>query len=106
MLRFWISGIGTIESENEIEIKNFATLAVNGFENEEEAQAYINKLPKYVKAKAHHVTGIDNVRYIQVAIEINNYKKVTGEVNETGAKRVKKFVDLAKKRRYIKINIK
>lgn len=102
MLKFWISGIGTVESEKDIEIKNFTTLAVNGFENEEEAQAYIKKFPKYVNAKVHHVTGIHDVKYIQVAIEINNYIKVTGGVNETGAKRAKKFIDIAKKEGILK----
>ena len=102
MLKFWISGIGTIESEKDVEIKNFTTLAVNGFENEEETQAYINKLPKYVKAKMYTVKGLNDTTYLQVAIEINNYKKVTGEINETGEKRVKKFVELAIKEGVLK----
>ena len=102
MLKFWISGIGTIKSENEIQIKNFTTLAVNGFKNEEEAQTYINKLPKYVKAKIFSVKGLDNTTYLQIAIEINNYKKVTGGVNETGEKRIKKFIELAKKEGILK----
>lgn len=102
MLKFWISGIGTVESEKDIEIKNFTTLAVNGFENEEEAQAYIKKFPKYVNAKMYSVRSINDISYLQVAIEINNYKKVTGEINETGAKRAKKFIDIAIKEGILK----
>ena len=102
MLKFWISGIGIIENEKDIEIKNFTTLAINGFENEEKAQAYASKFPKYVKAKVYTVKGIDDVKYLQVAIEINNYKKVIGEVNEIGEKRVKKFIDVAKKEGILK----
>ena len=102
MLKFWISGIGIIENEKDIEIKNFTTLAINGFENEEKAQAYASKFPKYVKAKVYTVKGIDDVKYLQVAIEINNYKKVIGEVNEMGEKRVKKFIDVAKKEGILK----
>ena len=102
MLNFWISGIGVIESEKDIEIKNFTTLAINGFENEEKAQEYANKFPKYVKAKVYTVKGIDDVKYLQVAIEINNYKKVIGEVNEIGEKRIKKFIDIAKKEGILK----
>lgn len=102
MLRFWISGIGTIESEKDVEIQDFTTLAVNGFKNEEEAQAYISRFPKYVNAKMYTVRGIGDITYLQVAIEINNYKKVTGEINETGARRAKKFIAIAKQEGILK----
>lgn len=100
---------------NELEKSVLKGHSVNvvGFENETAAQEFINLFPKYVKLNTGTITtsdggfkerGIMEIapnKAIYVDFKIMQRNSVTGDLNETGIKRLKKFVEILKKENLI-----
>jgi hypothetical protein len=68
-------------------------ISVHGFNSLEEAKQIVNNFPKFVKVKTSHYANrlINEESYI-IEITINALNNTTGEINETGDKRLTRFV--------------
>jgi hypothetical protein len=69
---------------------------ISKFANKEEAAAFANNFPKFVKVRFCSVSGGDPSTYFIVDFYVNWTSKATGVHNEAGMKRAKKFVEVMK----------
>jgi hypothetical protein len=111
--------IGVLRAATEKEIreaaKTGASITLYGFENQEAAEAFTTKFPKYVKARAGKTIScikanfgedrvtFDGFQYACFTIRVNGMptNEKTGEFNEAGEKRLNKLIEVLKKENLI-----
>lgn len=95
------------------------SISLYGLESKEEADALAGKFPKYTKVRSTACKGSSSFESYGISskqLDTDNYDKhvtygisiwvspvndVTGQFNETGQKRIAKFIDIIKKEGFI-----
>lgn len=99
--------------------KKSSGIVLYGLASKEEADSFVNKFPKYTKVKSATCTssksfeiydiysenlnknGYDTHITYGISFSVLAINGVTGEFNETGQKRINKFIDVLKREGYI-----
>ena len=94
----------TVESTEEAirnAILDSKRISFMDFDSEEDSKRFAEKFPKYVKVKPCIMSGVDAIYYM-ADFRVSSLNDVTGEVNETGLKRLDGLIKTLKREGYIK----
>lgn len=110
MERIFFNGYGTMTSEKQIR-NNIEDMKSNKserdiqlelrFANENDRNNFETNFPKYLKFRKTTTSGAGGYISYNLDLNVSCLNVATGNINETGEKRINKFIDVLKKLGYL-----